>query len=65
MSSEKVGTATLSCVVVISQVLSIANSRSLSRRVLNEDALVNAVSKFVKIQAVHFDALSYAEQVST
>ena len=37
--------------------------RSGSRRVLNEDEVVEALSKFVHVEVVQFDALSYREQV--
>jgi len=39
------------------------STRSLNRRILNEDGLISAVSKFVGIRVVQFDAISYAEQV--
>ena len=38
--------------------------RSGSRRILNEEEVVIALSKFVKVEVVQFDALSYREQVS-
>ncbi len=38
--------------------------RSKNRRILNEDGLVAALSKLVKVQVLQFDALSYREQVS-
>ena len=37
--------------------------RSTSRRILNEDEVVAALSKFVQVEVVQFDALSYREQV--
>jgi len=39
------------------------STRSLNRRILNEDGLISAVSKFVGIRVVQFDAISYTEQV--
>ena len=38
--------------------------RSGNRRILNEDEMVAALSKFVRVEVVQFDALSYREQVS-
>ena len=37
--------------------------RSSNRRILNEDEVVAALSKFVRVEVVQFDALSYHEQV--
>lgn len=37
--------------------------RSINRRILNEEDIVSALSKFVRVEVVQFDALSYREQV--
>ena len=42
---------------------SLSSNRSFNRRILNEDGLISAVSKFVRIQTVQFDAISYSDQV--
>lgn len=42
---------------------SLSSNRSFNRRILNEDGLISAVSKFVRIQMVQFDAISYSDQV--
>ena len=41
----------------------LSSTRSFNRRILNEDGLVSAVSKFVRIQTVQFDAIAYSDQV--
>lgn len=38
--------------------------RSINRRILNEEDIVSALSKFVRVEVVQFDALSYREQVA-
>ena len=38
--------------------------RSGNRRILNEEEVVAALSKFVRVEVVQFDALSYREQVT-
>ena len=38
--------------------------RSGNRRILNEEEIVAALSKFVRVEVVQFDILSYREQVN-